>query len=65
MARRREFDMDVAIDKATDLFWRRGYERTSLNDLLEHLGIGYASYYNAFGDKHASLWKCCAAIKPS
>jgi TetR/AcrR family transcriptional repressor of nem operon len=53
MARHKEFDTDIAIEKAMQLFWQRGYERTSLNDLLEHLGIGRASFYNAFGDKRA------------
>lgn len=53
MARLKEFDVDVAIDEAVELFWRHGYERTSLTDLLDHLQIGRASFYNAFGDKHA------------
>lgn len=52
MARYKEFNIDDAIDRAIDLFWRHGYERTSLKDLLDHLEIGRASFYNAFGDKH-------------
>lgn len=52
MARYKEFDIDDAIDRAIDLFWRHGYERTSLKELLDHLEIGRASFYNAFGDKH-------------
>ncbi len=51
MARYKAFDTESAVDKATQLFWQRGYEQTSLDDLLEHLAIGRGSFYNAFGDK--------------
>jgi TetR/AcrR family transcriptional repressor of nem operon len=53
MARHKEFDVEAALDKAMTLFWQQGYERTSLHDLLKHMAIGRASFYNAFGDKHA------------
>ena len=53
MARLREFDEDHAIDAAVDCFWSRGYEATSVRDLAEHMGIGGASLYNAFGGKRA------------
>jgi AcrR family transcriptional regulator len=39
------------LDKAIRLFWRNGYEATSVRDLTEELGIGAPSLYNAFGDK--------------
>jgi TetR/AcrR family transcriptional repressor of nem operon len=51
MARAREFDVDEALDRAMDLFWRRGYAATSLQDLLTELGIGSGSLYAAFGSK--------------
>ncbi|MFD9567078.1 TetR/AcrR family transcriptional regulator [Streptomyces sp. NPDC059994] len=52
MARTKEFDPDAALQSATELFWRRGYEATSMADLVEHLGIGRASIYATFGNKH-------------
>ncbi|WP_089105164.1 TetR/AcrR family transcriptional regulator [Streptomyces hyaluromycini] len=51
MARIREFDTDQAVDRAMDLFWRRGYAETSLQDLLKELSIGSGSFYAAFGSK--------------
>lgn len=51
MARTREFDTEAAVSRAMELFWRRGYEATSVRDLTHHLGIGQGSLYAAFGDK--------------
>ncbi|MFF9338227.1 MULTISPECIES: TetR/AcrR family transcriptional regulator [unclassified Streptomyces] len=52
MARTKEFDPEAALRAALDLFWARGYEATSMADLVEHLGIGRASVYATFGNKH-------------
>jgi TetR/AcrR family transcriptional repressor of nem operon len=52
MARTKEFDSDAALQSALELFWRRGYEATSMADLVAHLGIGRASVYATFGTKH-------------
>ncbi|TXS49097.1 TetR/AcrR family transcriptional regulator [Streptomyces sp. t39] len=52
MARTKEFDPEAALRSALELFWRRGYEATSMADLVEHLGIGRASIYATFGNKH-------------
>lgn len=49
--RPRSFDRDAALDKAIRLFWRYGYEATSVRDLTTELGIGAPSLYHAFGDK--------------
>ena len=53
MARTKEFEPERALERATDLFWERGYEATSLRDLLEAMGIGQGSFYGTFGDKRA------------
>ncbi|WP_285692520.1 TetR/AcrR family transcriptional regulator [Actinomadura sp. NBRC 104412] len=52
MARTKEFDPDEALQKALELFWERGYDATSMADLVQHLGIARASIYATFGGKH-------------
>ncbi|MFI6457493.1 TetR/AcrR family transcriptional regulator [Streptosporangium amethystogenes] len=51
MARTKEFDPDAVLQRAMELFWEKGYEATSMADLVEHLGIGRASLYATFGGK--------------
>ncbi|MFI5780116.1 TetR/AcrR family transcriptional regulator [Nocardia sp. NPDC051570] len=51
MGRAKEFDPDVVLRAAMELFWRKGYEATSVQDLVEHLGLGKGSLYGAFGGK--------------
>jgi TetR/AcrR family transcriptional repressor of nem operon len=53
MARPREFDEQVVLDAATQCFWVRGYEATSVRDLADRMGMTSASLYIAFGDKRA------------
>jgi TetR/AcrR family transcriptional repressor of nem operon len=52
VARTKSFDPDEALDAALELFWRRGYEATSMADLVAHLGLARASIYGTFGSKH-------------
>ncbi|WP_306209103.1 TetR/AcrR family transcriptional regulator [Actinoplanes sp. RD1] len=49
--RQREFDADQALDRAVDVFWRQGYDGTSITDLTASLGISAPSLYAAFGNK--------------
>jgi len=55
--RPREFDANVAIERAMDVFWSSGYYGTSLPDLLAATKLSRGSLYAAFGDKHG-LFLC-------
>jgi AcrR family transcriptional regulator len=57
IGRPREFDVEKALERAMDLFWRQGYEGTSLNDLTRELGLTRPSLYAAFGSKEALFLK--------
>ncbi|MBU5247137.1 MULTISPECIES: TetR/AcrR family transcriptional regulator [Bacillus] len=52
MARNKEFDEKLALIKAMELFWEQGYEKTSMQDLVDHMGVHRRSIYDTFGDKH-------------
>jgi TetR/AcrR family transcriptional regulator, transcriptional repressor for nem operon len=51
MARPKEFDRDVAVERAMSIFWSKGYAATSTDDLLQAMEIGRQSMYDTFGDK--------------
>ncbi|WP_067974237.1 TetR/AcrR family transcriptional regulator [Nocardiopsis trehalosi] len=57
MARTKAFDPDTALAAAVDLFWERGYEATSMADLVDRLGIARASVYATFGGKRELFLK--------
>jgi TetR/AcrR family transcriptional repressor of nem operon len=58
MARPPEFDRSKAVNKALVLFWRKGYQASSLADLLSAMGIGRSSFYAAFTDKRTLFLEC-------
>lgn len=49
--RPREFEEDAVLDALTDLFWDKGYEATSMNDILDVSGLSKSSLYNTYGSK--------------
>ncbi len=53
MGRPRLFDLDDAVTSALNVFWERGYGATTPAELLDAIGVGKGSFYNAFGSKHA------------
>ena len=55
MARPREFDVNAALERAMDVFWSKGYEATSLDDLCEATGLSRSSLYATFGNKRDLL----------
>ena len=53
MARAKEFDREVVLERAMEFFWEQGYEAASMRDLLDAMEIGRQSLYDTFGDKHS------------
>ncbi len=60
MARTKAFEIDAVLDKAMRLFWTQGYEKTSMQDLVDNMGINRKSIYDTFGDKHTLFLKALA-----
>ncbi len=57
MPRNKQFDEQQVLEKAMELFWKKGYNGTSIQDLVEHLGINRASLYDTYGGKDALFEK--------
>src|SRR5687767_7780321 len=52
MARTKDFDEAEVLNKALCLFWHKGYNGTSMQELVDHLGISRSSLYDTYADKH-------------
>ena len=57
MARSKEYDENEVLRKAMELFWKQGYEKTTMQDLVTYMGIHRRSMYDTFGDKHTLFMK--------
>ena len=57
MARPRKFDRDVLLEKALEVFWERGYEATTVQDLGARMGIHPGSLFGTFGDKRTLFYE--------
>ena len=57
MARTKDFDENEVLTKAIHLFWHKGYNGTSMQDLVDGLGISRSSLYDTYKDKHTLYLK--------
>jgi TetR/AcrR family transcriptional regulator, transcriptional repressor for nem operon len=60
MARRKEFNREEVLEKAMETFWCKGYEATSIEDLVKQMGINRGSLYDTFGDKRTLFLEAIA-----
>ena len=63
MARTKDFDESEVLAKAIKLFWQKGYNGTSMQDLVDGLGISRSSIYDTFGDKHQLYLKALGTYR--
>jgi TetR/AcrR family transcriptional repressor of nem operon len=63
MGRPKHFDPDTAVEQAMQVFWSKGYAGTTPQDLVDALGIGKGSLYNAFGSKQGLFERALARYR--
>lgn len=63
--RPRNFDETVALEKATQVFWSKGYDGVTIDDLVAGMGVGRPSLYAVFGDKRAVFLRVLRAYAES
>lgn len=63
MARRKAYNEDAVVEKAMHLFWRNGYETTSMQMLEKEMGINKFSIYSSFGNKHGLFLESLKSYK--
>jgi TetR/AcrR family transcriptional repressor of nem operon len=63
MARTKDFDENEVLAKAIQIFWHKGYNGTSMQDLVDGLGISRSSLYDTYTDKHTLFVKALESYK--
>ena len=58
MARTKEFNPQEKLLKARNLFWEKGYQGTSMEDLVQETSLSRGSIYDTYGDKHSLFLQC-------
>ena len=58
LGRPQQYNTEAVMDSAMNLFWRKGYEATSMRDLTSRMKLSRSSFYQAFGSKHALFLRC-------
>lgn len=58
MARNKAFAPEEKLEKARDVFWQKGYQATSMQDLVDTMGLNRGSIYDTYGDKHNLFLMC-------
>ncbi|WAC10566.1 TetR/AcrR family transcriptional regulator [Dyadobacter pollutisoli] len=65
MARNKAFEPEEKLEKARDLFWQKGYNATSMQDLVETMELNRGSIYDTYGDKHTLFLQCLRSYTDS
>jgi len=65
MARTKDFDEKEVLEKAIQIFWHKGYNGTSMQDLVDGLGISRSSLYDTYTDKHTLFVKALESYQNS
>ncbi|WP_158996098.1 TetR/AcrR family transcriptional regulator [Mucilaginibacter sp. L196] len=65
MARTKDFDENEVLSKAIQIFWHKGYNGTSMQDLVDGLGISRSSLYDTYTDKHTLFVKALESYQNS
>lgn len=65
MARPKNFDTDHALERAVETFWQKGYAATSVQDLLDAMGLNRGSLYATYGDKRRLFETAVARYRQS
>lgn len=58
MARNKAFEPGERLEMAKDVFWQKGYQGTSMQDLVDTMGLNRGSIYDTYGDKHSLFLMC-------